>query len=396
MEPLPKLKIPERILLGAGPTNVSARVLEALGRGVVGHLDPEFLQLMEALKSLLREAFCSKNPITFAISGTGSAAQEASLVNLIEQDDEVVIGVNGLFGSRLAEMADRFGARAHKVEVEWGRIIEVEQIEAALKRCRKPKLVAVVHAETSTGVHQPYVPEMAELAHRYGALMVLDVVTSLGCVPVEVDQWQIDAAYSCSQKGLGAPPGLGPLTVSERALATIRSRKTKCRSWYLDIGLLERYWGQERLYHHTAPINLNYALYEALRLVLEEGLAARWERHRKSAAALQAGLGALGLKLAAPEGFRLPQLTSIRVPDGIDEAKVRAQLLKRFNTEIGAGLGPLKGRIWRIGLMADNANPQRVLSLLDALEEILREAGLEIPRGSPRLAAESMIAEGLN
>ncbi|HEY2664251.1 MAG TPA: alanine--glyoxylate aminotransferase family protein [Candidatus Binataceae bacterium] len=391
MESFPKLKTPERILLGAGPTNVNPRVLQALAQGVIGHLDPEFLRLMEALKSLLREAFRTANPITFPVSGTGSAAQEACMVNLIEEGDEVVIGVNGLFGTRLAEMADRLGAKTHKVEAEWGRIIEVEQVEAALRRCRKPKLIAMVHAETSTGVHQPHVAELAELAHRYGALIVLDVVTSLGCVPVEIDQWQIDAAYSCTQKGLGAPPGLGPLTIGERGLAAIRSRKSKCRSWYLDIGLIEQYWGHERLYHHTAPINLNYALYEALRVVIEEGLEKRWERHRTSAAALQAGLSALGLELAAQENFRLPQLTAIRVPEGIDEAKVRSELLRRFNTEIGAGLGPLRGRVWRIGLMGDNANPKRVLGVLDALEEILREAGLEIPRGSPRKAAASLI-----
>jgi alanine-glyoxylate transaminase/serine-glyoxylate transaminase/serine-pyruvate transaminase len=391
VESFPKLKISDRILLGPGPTNVNPRVREALGQPVIGHLDPEFLKLMDAVKSLLRDAFRTANPITFPISGTGSAAQEACMVNLIEEGDEVVIGVNGVFGARLAEMADRLGAKTHKVEAEWGRIIEVEQMEAALRRCRKPKLIAIVHAETSTGVHQAEIAGMAELAHRHGALIVLDTVTSLGCVPVEIDQWQIDAAYSCTQKGLAAPPGLGPLTIGERAMETIRLRKTKCRSLYLDIGLIEKYWGPERLYHHTAPISLNYALYEALRIVLEEGLEKRWERHRRSAAALQAGLSALGLELAAQENFRLPQLTAIRVPDGIDEAKVRSDLLRRFNTEIGAGLGPLKGKIWRIGLMGDNANRERVLGVLDALEEILRETGREIPRRTARRAAESLI-----
>ena len=391
MEPFSQLNISARVLLGPGPTNVNPRVTRALGQSVIGHLDPEFLKVMEGVKSLLREVFRTSNPITFPISGTGSAAQEACMVNLIEEGDEVVIGVNGVFGTRLADMAQRLGARTHQVEAEWGRIIEFKRIEAALKRCRKPKLVAIVHAETSTGVHQPQVAEIAELAHRHGALIVLDTVTSLACVPVEIDKWQIDAAYSCTQKGLAAPPGLGPLTLGERAMETIRTRKTKCRSWYLDVGMIEKYWGQERLYHHTAPISLNYALYEALRIVAEEGLEQRWERHRKSAASLQAGLAAMGLELAAQEGYRLPQLTAIRVPDGIDEAKVRFELLRRFNTEIGAGIGPLKGKIWRIGLMGDNANRERVIAVLDALEQILRELGLEIPRGTARSAAETSL-----
>jgi alanine-glyoxylate transaminase/serine-glyoxylate transaminase/serine-pyruvate transaminase len=391
VESFPKLNISDRILLGPGPTNVNPRVTQALGQPVIGHLDPEFLNVMEGVKSLLRQVFRTSNPITFPVSGTGSAAQEACMVNLIEEGDEVVIGVNGVFGTRLAEMAQRLGARTHQVDAAWGEIIELEQIEGELKRCRKPKLVAIVQAETSTGVHQPRVAEIAELAHRHEALMVLDTVTSLACVPVEIDQWQIDAAYSCTQKGLAAPPGLGPLTMGERAMATIRKRKTKCRSWYLDVGIIEKYWGQERLYHHTAPISMNYALYEALRIVVEEGLEPRWERHRKSAGWLHAGLSAMGLQLAAQEGYRLPQLTAIRVPDGIDEAKVRSELLRRFNTEIGAGIGPLKGKIWRIGLMGDNATRDRVTAVLEALEEILREMGREIPRGAARSAVENSI-----
>ena len=380
-----------RILLGPGPSNVHPRVMKAMLSPVVGHLDPDFVKVMDEIKQLLRIVFRTRNEITFPVSGTGSAGMEAVMANLIEDGDEVIVGVNGAFGARLAEIGERLGARVRRVEAEWGRIIEPASFAAALKAARKPKLVAVVHAETSTGVHQP-VEEISELAHQYGALMAIDAVTSLGCVPVEIDQWQIDACYSCTQKGIGAPPGLAPVTFGPRAMDVVHKRKTKCRSWYLDVALIEHYWGADRLYHHTAPITMNYALHEALRIVIEEGLEARWQRHRANAAALQAGIAAMGLRLLAQEGYRLPQLATVGVPDGIDEAKVRAELLRLFNIEIAAGLGPLKGKIWRIGLMGEGSQRVNVVLVLSALEEILGSMGMEIARGRALAAAHDAYA----
>jgi alanine-glyoxylate transaminase/serine-glyoxylate transaminase/serine-pyruvate transaminase len=369
--------------------------MKAMASPVVGHLDPDFMKLMDGIKRLLRLVFRTQNEITFPVSGTGSAGMETVMANLIEPGDEVVVGVNGAFGTRLAEVAERQGATVHKVESAWGRIIEASQVAAALEAAKKPKLVAIIHAETSTGIHQP-IEEISELAHRHGAMMAIDAVTSLGCVPVEIDKWKIDACYSCTQKGIGAPPGLSPVTFSASAMDAIRKRKTKCRSWYFDVALIEQYWGPDRMYHHTAPITMNYALYEALRIVVEEGLEARWRRHRVNASALQAGVRAMGLELAAQEGYRLPQLTTIAVPDGIDEAKVRAELLRLFNIEIAAGLGPLKGKIWRIGLMGEGSRRENVMLILNALEEILGTMGFEIARGRALTAAdEAYVAEGL-
>ena len=387
----PELKPPARVLLGPGPSNVHPRVLKAMLSPVLGHLDPEFLKLMDNVKKLLRLVFRTGNEITFPISGTGSAGMEAAMANLIEDGDEVVVGVAGVFGGRMAEMGERLGAKVHKVEAEWGRIIEPERVEAALKSARSPKLVAIVHAETSTGVHQP-VEEIARMAHRYGAMFVMDAVTSLGCVPVEIDQLEADICFSCTQKGIGAPPGLSPITFSARAMESVRKRKQKCRSWYLDAALIEHYWGPDRLYHHTAPITMNYALYEALRMIVEEGLEPRWKRHAANAAALQAGLKALGLKMAAQEGYRLPQLAAVEVPKGIEEAKVRAQLLKIFNLEIGAGLGPFKGKVWRIGLMGESSRRENVMLVLNALEEILGAMGYEVARGGALSAADRAYA----
>ncbi len=380
-----------RVLLGPGPSNVHPRVMKAMLSPVVGHLDPDFVKVMEEIKQLLRIVFRTRNEITFPVSGTGSAGMEAVMANLIEDGDEVIVGVNGAFGGRLAEVGERLGAKVHKVEAEWGRIIEPASFAAALKATRKPKLVAVVHAETSTGIHQP-VEEISRLAHEHGALVAVDAVTSLACVPVEIDGWQIDACYSCTQKGIGAPPGLAPVTFGPRAMDVVRKRKTKCRSWYLDLKLIEQYWGADRLYHHTAPITTNYALHEALRMIVEEGLEPRWQRHRANAAALQAGIAALGLKLIAQEGYRLPQLNAVGVPDGIDEAKVRAEMLRLFNIEIAAGLGPLKGKIWRIGLMGEGSQRVNVLLVLSALEEILGSMGMEIARGRAVAAAHDAYA----
>src|SRR5208283_3673328 len=351
----PELKPAARILLGPGPSNVNPRVMKAMLSPVVGHLDPDFVKVMENIKQLLRIVFRTSNEITFPVSGTGSAGMEAVMANLIEDGDEVVIGVNGAFGTRLAEVASRLGAKVHKVEAQWGTIVEPAQVAAALNAAKDPKLVAIVHAETSTGIHQP-IEEIAELAHRHGAMMAIDAVTSLACVPVEIDKWSIDACYSCTQKGLGAPPGLAPVTFSARAMESVHKRKTKCHSWYFDVALIEQYWGPDRLYHHTAPITMNYALYEALRI-------------------------------AAQEGYRLPQLTTIAVPAGIDEAKVRAELLRLFNIEIAAGLGPLKGKIWRVGLMGEGSRRENVMLALNALEEILGSMGFEIARGKALTAA---------
>jgi alanine-glyoxylate transaminase/serine-glyoxylate transaminase/serine-pyruvate transaminase len=298
-----------------------------------------------------------------------------------------VVAIAGAFGVRLAEEAERLGAKVHKVEAQWGRIIEPDKIAEALAKVAHPKLVAIVHAETSTGIHQP-LEAISRMTHRSGAMLVVDGVTSLGCVPLEVDKWEIDACYSCTQKGIGAPPGLAPITFSARAMDAIHKRKTKCRSWYFDVALIEHYWGADRLYHHTAPITMNYAIYEALRIVIEEGLEARFDRHRANAHALQAGLAAMGIAMAAQDGYRLPQLTAITIPDGIDDAKVRDRLLKVFNMEIGAGLGPFKGKVWRVGLMGEGSRRENVMLVLNALEEILGSMGMEISRGRALSAAD--------
>ncbi len=369
--------------------------MKAMLSPMLGHLDPDFISVMEQIKKLLRMVFRTDNEITFPVSGTGSAGMEAAMANLIEPGDEVIVGVAGAFGTRLAEIAERLGAKLTRLDAEWGRIVEPARVADALKAAKKPKVVALVHAETSTGAHQP-IEEISKLVHDTRALMVLDAVTSLGCMPVEVDKWQIDACYSCTQKGIGAPPGLAPITFSERAMDAVHRRKSKCSSWYLDVALIEHYWGPDRLYHHTAPITMNYALYEALRIVVEEGLETRWKRHVANAAALVAGLSAMDLKLVAQEGHRTPQLTAVAVPDGIDEARVRAELLRLFNIEIGAGLGPFKGKVWRIGLMGESSRRENVMLVLNALEEILGSMGLEIARGRALSAADRAYqAQGL-
>jgi len=383
----PELRPPARVLLGPGPSNVHPRVMKAMLSPVLGHLDPDFVGIMEDIKKLLRLVFRTANEITFPVSGTGSAGMECVMANLIEEGDDVVVGAAGVFGGRLAEVADRMGAKVHKVEAQWGRIIEPDQIAQALSKIEKPKLVAIVHSETSTGIHQP-LQEISKMTHLSGALFAVDGVTSLGCVPLEIDEWGIDACYSCTQKGIGAPPGLAPVTFSPRAMEAVHKRKTKCRSWYFDVGLIEQYWGPDRLYHHTAPITMNYAIYEALRIVVEEGLETRFKRHVANAAALVAGLKGMGVEMAAQEGHRLPQLTAITIPEGIKDAKVRERLLKLFNIEIGAGLGPFKGKVWRIGLMGEGSRRENVMLVLNALEEILGSMGMELSRGRALSAAD--------
>jgi alanine-glyoxylate transaminase/serine-glyoxylate transaminase/serine-pyruvate transaminase len=358
---------------------------------LLGHLDPAFIAMMDEVKALLRHVFATANPLTIPISGTGSAGMEACLVNLLEPGDELVVGVNGAFGTRMAEVAERAGAVVTRVEVPWGRVIPIDRLAAALRTCRRAKLVALVHAETSTGAWQP-LEDAARLAHEHGALLLADCVTSLGGVPVEVDAWGIDAAYSGTQKCLSCPPGLSPVTFGARAAEVLRRRKTKVQSWYLDLGLLAQYWGDERVYHHTAPISMNYALREALRLVAEEGLAARFARHHRNHEALVAGLAALGLDLAAEDGHRLPMLNAVRVPEGIDEARVRGRLLAEHGIEIGGGLGPLKGEVWRIGLMGESSRRANVLVILAALEDVLRTEGLGFAPGAALAAAQRVFA----
>ncbi len=357
---------------------------------VIGHLDPKFLELMDETMQLLRFVFQTENAITFALPGTGSAGMEAALVNLVEPGDGVVVGVNGYFGERLCEMASRHGAEVRRVEAAWGQIIEPDQIERALA-ARRAKLVAVVHAETSTGVLQPIKP-IAEACRRHGALLVVDAVTSLGGVPVAPDEWGADVCFSCTQKGLSCPPGLAPITVSDRAVAVTGSRRSPVQSWYLDLSLITKYWGSDRLYHHTAPITMLYALREALRLVAEEGLTARWERHQRLSNALIAGLTALGLQVLAPEGYRAATLTVVKIPEGIPDIEVRKALLSEHNLEIGGGLGALKGRAWRIGLMGESCSQANLLFVLSALEQMLVRFGTRATDGAGVLAAITALA----
>src|SRR5687767_7117052 len=328
---------PQRLLMGPGPSNVAPTVLQAMAMPLLGHLDPVFVKMMDEIKAMLRSVFLTKNEMTFPVSGTGSAGMEFCFVNLIEPGDEVVIGVNGVFGNRMADVAERCGAKVTKVESAWGTIIEPKQIAEALRDSR-PKLVAIVHAETSTGALTP-VEEISRLAHEAGALMVLDTVTSLGGCPVKINEWQVDAVYSGTQKCLSCPPGLAPVSLSPRAMEVATKRKKKVQSWYLDVNLLASYWGQERVYHHTAPISMNYAIHEALRLVLLEGLEARWARHEQNHLALKAGLETMKLQIASQPGHQLWQLNAVTVPAGVDEAAVRKRLLDEFNIEVGAGLG---------------------------------------------------------
>jgi alanine-glyoxylate transaminase / serine-glyoxylate transaminase / serine-pyruvate transaminase len=361
---------PQRLLMGPGPSDVAPSVLQAMSNPLLGHLDPVFVKMMDEIKMMLREVFQTKNEMTFPVSGTGSAGMEFCFVNLLEPGDEAVIGMNGVFGNRMVDVAERCGAKVTKVEAPWGRIIEPGQVAEAVRN-RRPKVVAVVHAETSTGALTP-AEEISKIAHDAGALFVLDTVTSLGGCPVRVDAWQVDAVYSGTQKCLSCPPGLAPVSLSPRALEVATKRKTKVQSWYLDVNLLASYWGQERVYHHTAPISMNYALHEALRLVLEEGLENRWKRHERAHIQLRKGIEARGLRIASQEGHQLWQLNAITVPEGVDEANVRKKLLNDFSIEIGAGLGPLKGKIWRVGLMGETAREAKVAGFLDAFAECLK------------------------
>lgn len=359
-----------RILMGPGPSMVSPRVLRAMATPLVGHLDPEFIAVMDEVQEMLRYVFQTKNALTIPVSGTGSAAMEAALCNFIETGDDVLVAVNGYFGERLCDMAQRYGAQVARVERPWGEVFDPDEIEAALKK-RPYKLLALVHAETSTGARQPEMAAISTAAHEQGALVVVDTVTSLGGLPVEIDLWDVDVAYSGTQKALSCPPGLAPLTVGERGREVLRGRRRQVANWYLDLTMVERYWGSERTYHHTAPVSMIFALREALRLVVEEGLEARFERHRENAELLWAGLAALDLPPLVPDAYRLPTLTTPLLPPGIDDAGVRVRMLKEYNLEIAGGFGPLKGKVWRIGLMGFSSRRENVLTLLSALQEIL-------------------------
>ena len=359
----------ERVLMGPGPSDVPARVLEALSRPTIGHLDPEFLGVLDETQAMLRQVFGTENALTLPMSATGSAGMETCFVNLLEPGDHALICRNGVFGGRMAEVARRCGAEVTLVDAPWGKPIDTDDVAKAAKD-RAYKVLAVVHAETSTGVLQDLAPFRA-IADSCGALLLVDAVTSLGGVPVDVDRLGIDAVYSGTQKCLSCPPGLSPVSFSERARQVLTTRSTPVQSWYFDLNLVGRYFGGERVYHHTAPVNMIFALHEALRLVLEEGLDARYARHREQANALQQGLQSLGLELPVDEPHRLPPLTLVRIPEGIDDRTVRAKLLTDHGLEIGGGLGDFKGNAWRIGLMGASATPRHVELCLGALREAL-------------------------
>jgi alanine-glyoxylate transaminase/serine-glyoxylate transaminase/serine-pyruvate transaminase len=361
---------PRRLLLGPGPSTVHARVLQAMSTSLVGHLDPAFLNVMNDVQAGLRHLFATMNRFTIAVSGTGSAGMEAAVVNIVEPGDAVIVGVNGVFGTRLAAIVERCGGKAIRIEVPWGQIIEPNMIAEKLQQSGPVKAVALVHAETSTGAWQP-IEAISAICQKHHTLLIVDAVTSLGGIPVEVDQWGIDVCYSATQKCLSCPPGLAPLTLNERALSVVKNRRTPCQSWYLDLSMIADYWTEHnRAYHHTAPISMLYALREALRVIEEEGLPSRFARHRLNSRALLAGLMAIGLDPLPSSDYRLPTLLCVTVPASIDEGAVRSQLLERFGIEIGGGLGPLKGKVWRIGLMGESSTEANVLTLLNALEEI--------------------------
>ncbi|HSR66766.1 MAG TPA: alanine--glyoxylate aminotransferase family protein [Acidobacteriota bacterium] len=378
---------PDRLLLGPGPSNTHPRVREAQSRPLLGHLDPAFLEVMNEVQDLLRYVFETSNRMTIPISGTGSAGMECAVCNFVEEGDSVLVGVHGVFGARIAECARRAGGEVHTVEAPFGEPLDSADLQRSAEEHR-PKIIAVVQAETSTGVLQPLEP-IRSICDLYDALLLVDAVTSLGGHPVRVDHNRIDICYSGTQKCLSCPPGLAPLTASEEAMLKLSSRRRPVRSWYLDLSLLASYWGSDRAYHHTAPISMNYALREALRLVHEEGLQTRWGRHRSAHQALVAGIEAMGLKMHVEEPYRLWPLNTVSIPEGISDADVRKRLLSEFNIEIGGGLGALAGKVWRIGLMGHNATPRNVLFFLHALEQCLQAEGFSLTPGAAPQAAST-------
>jgi alanine-glyoxylate transaminase/serine-glyoxylate transaminase/serine-pyruvate transaminase len=385
---------PYRLLMGAGPSNVHPRVLQAMGASLLGHLDPNFLGAMDDVRAMLREVFITENAATLPISGTGTAGMEAAMVNILEPGDTIIIATNGFFGTRLVDIAGRTGANVITVEHAPGQPVSADAVGAEAAKHPNLKAVAVVHAETSTGVVTP-LPEIAKVVHDAGALFVVDAVTSLGGVEMRVDDWGVDVCYSGTQKCLGAPPGLAPITFSGRAIDVMKSRKARVQSFYLDMTMLNDYY-QQRVYHHTAPISMIYSLREALRLVMEEGLENRWRRHTASAAALHAGLEAMGLGILAHKNYRVPSLTAIFAPEGVNEAEVRKYLLERHDIEVSGGLASMKelaGKIWRVGLMGHNSTTANVFRFLSALESALADQHYEMRAGAGVAAAQQSVRE---
>lgn len=384
---------PLRTLMGPGPSDVPPRVLEALGRPTIGHLDPRFIDLMDEVKALLQYVMQTENPLTMPISAPGSAGMEACFVNLVQPGDKVIVCQNGVFGGRMKENVERCGAQAIMVQDAWGTAVDPQKLEDALNANPDASLVAFVHAETSTGA-QSDVKTLVELAHRHDCLTIVDAVTSLAGSPLKVDEWEIDALYSGTQKCLSCVPGISPVSFSERAQHRISNREHKVQSWFLDMNLIMGYWGQgaRRAYHHTAPVNAMYALHESLRMVHEEGLENAWERHQRNHEALKAGLEAMGLSFVVDEAHRLPQLNAVSIPEGVDDAAVRTRLLEEHHLEIGAGLGELAGKVWRIGLMGYSSRIENVTQCLGALDAVLADMGAPVNHGVALPAAEKILA----
>ncbi|MDD5204477.1 MAG: alanine--glyoxylate aminotransferase family protein [Desulfobacterales bacterium] len=370
----------QRILLGPGPSEVPPRVLQSMAAPCVGHLDPYFLAVMDETQHLLRFLFQTENALTISVPGTGTAGMEACLVNMLEPGDEAVICVHGAFGARMCEMVERIGGKLIRVDQQWGKSTDPEAVRKAVKG-RGPKLLAVVHGETSTGVLQP-LQDLSAIAREAGALFMVDMVTSLGGMDIALDREGIDVAYSGTQKCISCPPGLAPISFNDKAMKVLRGRRTPVLSWYLDMSLVENYWGPARKYHHTAPINMVYALRESLRIIADEGLEPRFARHKLNHRALVAGVEAMGLNMLVPEAERLPTLNAIKIPDGVDDLKVRKALLDEFGIEIGGGLGALAGKIWRVGLMGHSSTKRNVFIFLAAMQSILKAEGAKIKNGA--------------
>ncbi|HZJ57364.1 MAG TPA: alanine--glyoxylate aminotransferase family protein [Clostridia bacterium] len=375
-----------RILLGPGPVETSPRVLRAMSANMLGHLDHQFLEIMNDTMELLRRVFQTKNKLTLPMSGTGSAGMETVMVNLIEPGDNAIVCVNGVFGQRMRDVAERCGANVYSVEAPFGQPIDPSDIRKAAEKVGEVRLISVVHAETSTGILQP-LPEISEIAREYDALFVVDAVTSLGGIELKVDDWGIDACYSGTQKALSCPPGLSPVTISPKAEKVIAERKSKVSSWYLDLSMIQNYWGQERVYHHTAPINMIYGLREALQIVMEEGLEGRFKRHKQNSDAFISGIEAMGLSMVAPVGFRLPTLNAVMIPENVDDLKARNHLLEKYGIEIGGGLGDFKGKAWRIGFMGESSRRNNVVLLLAALADAMGLQGHRVDVGAAVEAA---------
>ncbi|MCB1176106.1 MAG: alanine--glyoxylate aminotransferase family protein [Leptospiraceae bacterium] len=383
-----KISTTEKLLLGPGPSNIHPETSLAMAKPILGHLDPDFLKIMDENQEMLRYVFQTKNKLTLPVSATGSAGMETCIVNLIDPGDKILIAINGVFGNRMKDVATRVGAEVHIIEKPWGEVFSYEELEDALSKI-KPKVLGIVHAETSTGASQP-LEKLGKIAHKYNSLLLVDCVTSLGGSKLLIDEWEIDAAYSGTQKCLSCPPGLSPVTFSQRAEKVIDVKKTKVQSWYLDLSMVKSYFGNERVYHHTAPINMNYALHESLRQVCEEGLVKRWERHILSHKSLKAGLESMNIKFVVDDAYRLPQLNTVFIPEKINDGNVRKRLLEIHKIEMGGGLGIFKGKAWRIGLMGHSAYPHNVYRFLVALKDCLIQEGMKIDVDPVYFASKSV------